>query len=186
MAAVWSLDEDENAWITMGANGKKIRVPCKEGVEYKAVVEGSSRPPKWGRANKASTTPGPKMGAKPFERAPKAQQRRSGAYVCCQTPGCPGVHGRASYRYFQDLDEAGEELFCIGPGSRQLKLAKSPPLRIPPPNALSPKKATRPRALQCHMPPRLWKALMSLRTLSLLLLPLKRPILLPCGAPVCP
>ena len=109
-----TYDEDAREWTVVGPVGRPIISKAKAGVEYKTEVEGSSRPPKWGRSNKANSSPGPKMGTSPFQPKPKPQpqQRRSGAYVCWQTPGCPGVRGRASYRYLQDLEETEEVLYC--------------------------------------------------------------------------
>ena len=103
-----TYDAETNEWTVVGRDGKATTSKGKKGVEYEAV--GSSRPPKWNRANKGNVVPGPRMGASPF--VPKAQAQKGGPYVVCQTKGCPGLHGRASCRYLQDLDEAEEVLFC--------------------------------------------------------------------------
>jgi hypothetical protein len=50
------------------------------------------------------------MGAKSFE--PKAKAVKvNGPYVCCQCHGCPGLHGRASYQYVDNI-EADDGLVC--------------------------------------------------------------------------
>ena len=132
-----TLDAEAGEWIVV-RNGKTTRSKIKPGVQYETV--GNSRPPKWSRTTKGNSVPGPRMGASPSTPKSKSQ---GGPYVACQTRGCPGLHGRASYCYLQVLEEAQEELFCTACATpwawskqQATKAGQIPSLR---PNAPSPK-----------------------------------------------
>ena len=95
---------------------------------YDAGSQDDGRPSgngkKWARSRKANESPGPRMGAKPYQASggsggrgkgandPSSKQF-GGAYVCCQWKQCPGVRGRPSFRYVKEIQEADEDLFCI-------------------------------------------------------------------------
>ena len=95
---------------------------------YNAGSQGDCKPSgngkKWARSRKANETPGPKMGAKPYQAGGGSSSRgknanepgpkqHSGAYVCCQWKQCPGVRGRPSFRYLNEIQQATDDLFCI-------------------------------------------------------------------------